>query len=290
MFRSISRILVIITLGILAVFVFSIIRFPRDQAGRYVATVLEQRFPAAQCTVTPPELELPATLYLEQIRCTRSHGQKEVVVDDIRVTYTPVRSLTGFTARLRFGAGTVHGKIRLADKGRLVSIEHLQLSAIDLARTAPLLDAFHRSINGSLSFNGSLQLLSNNFEIVWAQGDLTMRKLNMELYKELFWNRKLLLDELRSKLSMTGPHLSLTQGQMQGPFFGGTFKVLVKNVRNWQNAQLEGRAAVNPVQSFLDGNAEARHQAQLIYRRLATPYFPVRISGTVHDPIIAISP
>mgnify|MGYP001550080655 CR=1 FL=1 len=250
---------------------------------------LEQRLPAFECVVSPPEIDLPASLYFKNLHCRQKNTLRELLVEDIRITYTPRRSLTSFSAGLRFAKGRVKAHLRLLEKNTHLLFETIQLTAIDLTRARSLFADFDRSVSGSFFFNGKLRLRTSNFEIIEAGGDLILQDFNMELYKEIFWNRRLLLDELESELSLLDGDLFFNEGEMHGPLFSGKFNAVVKDIKNWQNAEIEGYAAINPEQSFLDTNVEARNQAQLLYRSLGTPYFPVRVSGTVHDPVIDIS-
>ncbi|WP_419176033.1 type II secretion system protein GspN [Desulfosediminicola sp.] len=284
-----SRLLFYLIYALLITSALLVVRFPTEKFLRYAEKKVEAALPGSKVKLSTMSYAFPLSVHLGRAQMSGLDNDEDILLLQ-QVQITPKLDGLGFVYHV---SGSVLGgsfatELKIAPADKRYSLKTLELTGIDLSRSAPLSRIFRRDIQGVLKFSGEY---SNSFDAsvgsgtgMAGEGVLRITNGSFALRQSVLTLKTLDFDSLDTVVMMQDGVLTLNEGVLEGKELQANFTGNLVVANTPQSWKLDLAGGMVPNKDFL----QEKPQMVSVVNRLRKQYkkndLPYTVSGTLANP------
>lgn len=284
-----SRFVIYLIYALLVTGTLLVVRFPEDKFLQYAAKKVEASFPDTRVKFSNLSYLFPFSAHLDRAEMDSVLPEEEIIpLQDISITPQLAGFGLAYAVTGSLLGGTFTSTVKMVAGNKRYRLEELDLSGLDLSRSAYLARIFRRDIQGTLKFrgdySGALGGLVKGGAGITCNGVLGLTDGSFALRQPLLTLKNMEFASLDAAVRMEGGVLTLREGTLAGTKLQADFSGVLNAEGSPGSWKLDLEGGIVPSREFLQENPQLVTVVNRLQKQYKKNTLPYSINGTVANP------
>ncbi len=262
------------------------LRFPTEKFRSFCERYVEKIVPDVDCTITKVGYGFPVKFHFEGVEFNNARVKAEVLYKDPLITVSPFwkNPFRTFDIQSTAYEGKHSARLQLNKEAKSIDIRNLEIVDLKLAEIDLFRNRLDRRINGQMDIDGSLKFSQEQFQLIEAEGVISVRGGDFELKRPILSQDSIGLKSSKANFTLRANELELNEGEMKSAKLNTSFSGKVVLTKPFTSGALSIQGDMEPLNPLYQDKRQLRSIVSRMQKRYEQATLPFKVGGTIGRP------